>query len=235
MKIGNNHGGVSVIAAMLMLLSLLALGGVISYLVAVGEESRASQHSSAQALYVTQAGVEYAVKKVYDGQSEIVNPPGQPFGNGSFTVSRSGLTLTITGTVGNAIRVHKIDSPTQADCDILDVDNATLVGGGQTLKNIYFRKNCLSQIVVDKLLFSWTPNGGQKLILVKIESSVVYDNPAGVPSGTLIDIADYVAVNNNNNVFSFIHFTAPIFGTVMTLTFHMGDGTTKTVTFGPLD
>lgn len=231
----NNHGGVSVVAAMLMLLSLMAMGGVISYMVAIGEESRATQLSSAQALYVTQAGIEYAVKRIYDGLSEIVNPPGQTFSNGSFTVSRSGLTLTITGTVGNAVRVHKVDSPTQADCNILDVSNADLGGGDKELKHIYFRKNCLPQIVVDKMQFSWTPDGGQKLKEIKIEENKVYDNPIGVNSGTIIDIADFVAINNNNNVINHVKFDASIEDVIMTMTFHMGDGTTKTATFGPLD
>ena len=229
------RGGVSVVAAMLMLLSLMALGGVISYLVAVGEESRGAQLSSAQALYVTQAGIEYAVKRIYDGQSEIVNPPGQTFGNGSFTVSRSGLTLTATGIVGSATRVHKVDSPTQADCTVLDVSNADLGGDDKELKHIYFRKSCLVQLVIDKMTFSWTPDGGQKVKEIKIEEARVYDNPAGAPSGTLLEIADYVASNDNNNVINHVKFNADIEDVVMTMTFHLGDGTTKTATFGPLD
>ncbi len=236
MKIGNNiFGGVSVIAAMLMLLTLIALGGVISYLVASGEEGRSGQLASTQAFYVTQAGIEYAIKRIYDGQSEIVNPPGKTFGRGSFTVSRSGRTLTVTGTVGNAVRVQKVDSPTEADCTDIDASNSDLSGDGKKIQHTYFRKICLAQITVDKMQFSWVTDGNQKLDEIKIEDAKVYDNPAGSPSGTLLDIADYTVTNGNNNVINYVRFKQSIEGVTMTMTWTFGDATTKTVTFGPLD
>ena len=230
MKTGNRRGGISTIAALLTLLSLAAMGAVISYLVSAGEEGRANHLLSSQAFYVTQAGVEYAIKRVYDGQNEIVTAPGKTFGRGSFTVSRSGLTLTVTSTVGNATRVDKIDSPTQADCITIDASNVDS-GDGKDIKHIYLHKICLPQVVIDKMTISWVADGGQKMTLIQIESSKVLDNPTGVSSGTLNDIADYTISNGNNNVINHIKFKTSVSNTTMTMTLTMGDGTTKSATF----
>lgn len=223
--------GVSTIAALLALLSLAAMGNVVAFMAASNQTSRADYLSSYYALYVAQAGTEYAVKRVYDQQSEIVNPPGMTFGPGSFTVSRSGLTLTITGTVGNAVRVFKVDSPTEADCTDIDTSNLNLHGGGKEISQITFKKVCLTSITVDKMQFTWTPNTGQKLIKIKIESSVLYDDPIGSSSGTLIDVADYTAATGNNNVINEIKFNQSVEDADFTMSWTMGDNSIKTVTF----
>lgn len=230
MKIFNKRG-VSSIAALLTLLSLAAMGVVIAYLVASGETSRANHLLSSRAFYVTQAGIEWAIKRIYDGQNEIVSAPGQAFGPGTFTVSRVGRTLTVTGTVGNAVRLQKVDSPTEADCTSIDVSNVNLVSNNKTIKNIYFHKICLTSITIDKMQFTWVTNGGEKLKKIKIESSTVYDNPSGSSSGTLLDTADYTVVNGNNNVFNNIDFSASMEEKTVTMTWTMGDTSTKTVTF----
>lgn len=223
--------GISTIAALLMILSLASMGGVMAYMVSAGQHQRADAHSSWQALYVTQAGIEYAVKRIYDGQYEIVNPPGITFGTGSFTVSRSGLTLTITGTVGNAVRVHQVDSPTEADCISVDVSNVNLHDDERRLSDINFNKICLPSITIDKMQLSWVPDGGQKVKKIRIESSTIYDNPAGASSGTLLETTDYTVTNPNNNVINRIDFNQSIEDVMMTLSFIMGDASVKTVTF----
>ncbi|MDO8526400.1 MAG: hypothetical protein Q7T03_01790 [Deltaproteobacteria bacterium] len=231
MKTFNKKGGISTIAALLTLLSLVAMGAVISYLVSAGEESRANHFLSTQAMYVTQGGIEHAVKKIYDGEDEIIVPPGKAFGNGSFTVSRSGLTLTVTGTVGDAVRVHKVDSPTEADCTLIDVTNANLSHDGKTVASITFRKICLATITIDKMLFTWVSDNAERLKQIKIESSTIYDNPAGAPSGTLLDVADYTVLNGNNNVINKIEWNSDMEDKTITMTFTMADGTTKSATF----
>lgn len=226
-----SNRGISTIAAALTLLVLAAMGGAITYLVAAGSVGRANQVDSAQALYVTQAGIEYAIKRVYDQQSEIVNPPGFPFANGSFTISRSGMTLTITGIVGNATRAHKVDSPTEADCTTIDTSNINLTQGGKRIQGVNFRKVCLATTTVDKMQLSWVPNNGEKIKEIKIENLIVYTNPPGASSGTLLEIADYTMTNGNNNVINWFEFSADMEEKTVTLSFTMGDGSIKTTTF----
>lgn len=223
--------GVSSIAAALTLLVLAALGAVLTYLVAAGSVGRSNHVSLVKALYVTQAGIEYAVKRVYDQQNEIIAAPGKTFGQGSFTVSRAGRTLTITGTVGEAIRVHSIDSPTEADCTLVDTKNVNLTHGGKKVTQVNFRKICLTQTTIDKMQLSWVTNNGEKLKEIKIENLTVYTNPLGATSGTLLEIVDYLMTTPNNNIINWFEFDSDMEDKNMTLSFIMGDGSTKTTLF----
>lgn len=231
MKIFNRKTGVSTIAALFALLSMVAMGTVIAYLVAAGSESRTNHLLASQAFYVTQAGIEYGVRKIYEGASPVVASPGVSFGKGSFTISQSGKTLTVTGTVGNAVRIHKVDSPTEADCTKIDTSNVNLGSNDTKVQQITFRKICLTQITIDKMQYSWTPDNGEKLTEIKIENIKVYDNPAGAPSGTLLDIADYVVTTGNNTVINWIQFNGDMENKTMTFTWTFGDSSTKTETF----
>lgn len=230
MKIFNNSG-ISTLAAALTLLILAAFGAVLTYLVAAGSVGRMNHVSQLQALYVVQAGIEYAVKRVYDQQNEIVNPPGISFTNGTFTVARAGRTLTITGTVGEAVRVHRVDSPTEADCILIDTSNINLTHSGERITQVNFRKICLATITIAQMQLSWLPNNGERLNEIRIESQTVYTNPLGAPSGTLLETVDYSMTNPNNNVINWFEFDSDMEDKNVTLSFIMGDGTTKTVTF----
>lgn len=230
MKIFSNKG-VSTIAAVLTLLILAALGAVLTYLVAAGAVGLGNHLSSVQAFYVAQAGLEYAVKRIYEGQSEIVNPPGLSFGEGSFTVSRSGRTLTITATVGDAVRVYKTDSPTEADCTEIDASNVNLGENGKKIQQVQFRKVCLTTTTITQMQLSWVPDGGEKLTSIKIENLTVYDNPLGASSGTLLDITDYVLNNPNTHVINWFKFNASMEDKTVTLSFYMSDNSVRTATF----
>lgn len=231
MKIFSNQAGVSAIAAALTLLILAALGAVLTYLVAAGSVGRMNHLSAAQAFYVTQAGIEYAVKKVYEGENEIVPPPGINFGEGSFTVSRSGPTLTITGTVGEAERVHSVDSPTEADCTVIDTNNTNLTKGDKRIGGVSFRKICLAQITIKQMQLSWIPDNGERLEEIKIEEDIIYTNPLGAPSGTLLEVTDVVITSPNSNTINWFEFDLSMEDKEVTLTFIMGDDTTKTAVF----
>jgi len=226
-----NNKGLSSIAAALTLLVLAAFGAVISYMVASSSFNESRLVNSTQAFYVTQAGIEYGIKRIYDQQNEIVNPPGLTFGPGSFTISRSGSTLTVTGTVGDAVRVYHVDSPTQADCTTIDTSNIQLTQSDKRIGGVTFRKICLTSITVDKMQASWVTNSGEKLKEIKIESNVVYTSPVGVSSGTLVEITDYTVVNGNNNIINWLEFDKSMEDKTVTLSLIMGDGTTKSATF----
>lgn len=234
MKILNNKG-ISAVGAALTLLILAALGAVLTYVVATSSVGKGNHISSVQAFYVTQAGIEYGVKRIYEGQNETVNPPGMSFGPGSFTVSRSGRTLTVTGTVGNAVRVYHVDSPTEADCTVIDAKDPELTKGDKRVGKIHVRKICLVTTTIDKMTLSWDPNNGEKLKEIKIEDLIVYSNPAGATSGTLLDIADYILSNPNKNTINWFEFDSKMKKKTFTLSLTMGDGTIKTATFESKD
>ena len=230
MKTLDNKKGLSVLAALLTIMSLAALGGVMAYTVAGGYEGQANQVISTQAFYVTQAGLEYGIKHMVDGLSSDVT--NFSFGPGQFTTSFSGNTLTATGVVANASRQHKVDNPTQDNCLGIDVDNTHLTLGDKRLMLITFRKKCLSQIVVDKMKYTWLPNNGEKLKEIKIENNIVYTNGTGVASGTNIDISPNPTLSNGaNNVINWIQFSADISSKTFTYDWTLGDNSHATGTF----
>ncbi len=83
--------------------------------------------------------------------------------------------------------------------------------------------------------FSWDPDGAERIERIRIESTTIYNNPAGAPSGTLLDVADYTATTGNNNVINDIEWDNDMEGKTVTMTWTFADNTTKTVTFGPLE
>ena len=157
------------------------------------------------------------------------------FGGGTFTISQAARTITVTGTVGDAVRSHSVDSPTEADCTLIDTSNYNLSHDGDDISSITFRKICLTQITVTQMQFSWDPDGAERIERIRIESTTIYNNPAGAPSGTLLDVADYTATTGNNNVINDIEWDNDMEGKTVTMTWTFADNTTKTVTFGPLE
>ena len=220
-----------------MVITLLSIMGLTAaYLVASNFRGSADHVMATQAEYVTQAGLEYAVKKVWEGGDPVVTEPGKPFGRGNFLVDWTAQTLTVTGRVGNSVqRIHRITSPSQADCTIFDFTNMRLTGDGTRVTGIQFRKNCLPILVLDKVTVSWEPNdASEKITQIKIEDDVSYSS-AGETSGTLLELADYTVAGINNVNMNKIDFNASMEGKVITMAFVMGDGSLRTITFGPLD
>lgn len=224
--------GFTTLAALLTLLSLMAMGGVIAFLAASGQESRINHLTSVQAFYVTQAGIEYALRKKYEGGSDVISPAVN-FGEGSFQSSKSGIILTVTGTVGNAVRSYKIDSPTESDCFDVDVNSANLVDDDTRITNILTRKSCGSSITIDKMTLTWEnliPVA--TLIKIRIENSNVYNDPSGgTTTGNEIDITNYTIDNEATHVITFIEWNNAIDASgIVNITFTMTDDSTKTVT-----
>lgn len=230
-----NNKGVSTIAALFVLLTLLSLGGVIAYLAAGGQEGRGLSLSSTQAFYVTQAGIEWGMKRIFDSQSEVT--AGTNFGPGSFVISSQGITMTVTGTVGNAVRSYRVQKPTQADCFNVDVNSANLVEHDSRITNLRVNKTCLASVTIDKMLLTWESDDDEaELIQIRIENVDIYNNPAGVPSGTEVDVTNYTIANGSTHVFSHIKWNNEIENDEnVVITFTMGDTSTKTVTLNFVD
>lgn len=222
------------ILAVVGIMTVMALFGMaVANLVAVNHAVRTDHALYETASMVTQAGIEYGVKKIYDASSPVVPEPGVNFGRGNFIISQSGRTLTVTGRLGEVAVTRQVDSPTEADCTRIDVSSVNVVGNNDRLSGIQIRKVCLVQVVIDRVTFAWTPDDGEELTKIKIENGTVYNNPAGDPSGTLLDITNYVMNNNNQNNMNHVEFNDEIENKTFTMTLTFGDGTTLAVTFSP--
>ncbi len=227
------RGGLTIIAVVGIMVVLAFFGMAIAKLVATGHALRSDHALYETANMVTEAGIEYGIKKIYEANSAVVNEPGVSFGEGNFIISQSGRTLTVTGRVGEVSVARQVDSPTEADCTTINVSNVNVTGNNDKLSGIKFQKICLVQITLAKVNFSWVTDGGEKLKKIKVESSVIYNDSSGVTSGTLIDVTDYVVNNGSPNNMNSVDFNKDISGKTFNVIFTFGDGSVRQVTFTP--
>lgn len=231
MRILNEKGISSLMAAGIMVI-LSLMGFAVASLVTTSRTIHVEQLYYDRAFYVTQAGLEYAMRKIYEAVSPVVAEPGINFGGGYFTIARQDRLITVTGHHGDAQVVHSLTSPSHADCTNFDLSSANLSGDGKKMSQIHFEKICLEQTVIDKVRISWTNPGSEGFKKMKIESQTVYDNPA-VASGNLTDIANYIMNGNNQNNVNAIEFNQNMTGKTFTIDFLMGDASSESYTFTP--
>ncbi len=231
-----NQKGISVFGIFVAILILSLASFAALYTTVVGEIAKVDEWVKGQAFYIAQGGAEYAMKKIYASTTPAVAEPGKSFANGTFIITYASPLITITGRVGNAKHTIQFNEPDQADCVSFNTASAIL-DGNDKIHHIYFTKTCLTQIVIDKITLSWSPNGGQKCKKVRIENTYVYNNPTGLGSGSLFELSDYTVTSASQQDFSKIEFdsninTSPL--TQFTLTVQFGDGSqTSAMTFTP--
>jgi hypothetical protein len=129
---------------------------------------------------------------------------------------------------------HSVTSPSQADCTTYDIDNVRLSEDGRQIRGIQFKKICLEEIVVDKLLVSWTNPGSEGLRRVRIQDARVYDEPP-VPSGETTELANYSVTGPANNNYNEIRFTHDMEDKTFTINFIMGDRSAESYQFASDD
>jgi len=233
MRIFNkNEKGFTVLAAVGVMMILSIFGFYLSSIVTTASAVHTDTLVYDRSFYVNQAGLEYAMRKISEGVSAVVPPPGVSFAGGTFTVTHEGNIVTVTSTYGDSSVTHIVTSPSEADCTDFNVDNASLIGSGNTLNQIHFEKICLWRTTLDKVLFTWTPTGTEGLERIRVENSTLYHQPA-VLSGTITELADYVMYGGNQNNFNQIDFTGNMEGKDFTVTFILGDGSSETYEFSP--
>ena len=149
MKRNYREEGFTIIAVVGIMVVLGFFGMAVAKLVATSHTIRADHTLYETAGMITEAGIEYGVKKIYEGSSPVVVEPGKNFGRGNFVISQVGRTLTVTGRLGEVAVMRQMDSPTQADCTKIDVSSVNLTGSNNKLNGIQFKKICLVQVVVD--------------------------------------------------------------------------------------
>ncbi len=224
--------GISALVTIGVMLVLSVMGFAVVSLVSTSHTLNTEQLVYDRAFYVTQAGLEYAMRKIYEGVSPVVASPGISFTGGAFTVTRQDRLITVTGNYGASRVVHQVTSPSQADCTEFDVGNADLASNGTRLQHIQMQKICLETAVLDKIRVSWTNPGSEGLTKVRIENSTIYDQPP-VPSDGLTELSDYLMSGNNLHNFNEINFTNNMEGKTFTIAFVFGDGSSESHTFTP--
>jgi hypothetical protein len=228
-----NQKGITslIVIAGMVLVGFMGLG--VAQVMTASQEIRLRHILYQKAYYINQAGLEYSVRKVWESVSSNVPAPGINFAGGVFTSNRNGNIITVTSNLGEAQVVHQITSPTQADC--MTIDNSQVdISGGQDDKvgKIKFQKICLTNIVIDQLVVSWTPDTGEQLDEVKILSNRYTIFPT-TGSGQTTDLTpDYTLTNSGIYEINPLHFPPyDMTGKSMTVDFIMGDGSVMSTSF----
>lgn len=201
-----NNRGSSLIAA-LMALVVLGLAGMALVEMGASESSNSTNEiQTDQALYVGQAGIEYALQKIGMGQSP--NVTNKSFGTGTFTITSDPVAslVTVASKVGPSKKIQTIHANFGHDCIHFDVSGAYT--HNQDLFNVKLVKTCNTQVTLTKMWVDWNwstcvknavdpywdcPNnhttdhnhGGSNLKMMAINGTDIY-NPGlgkGTPGG----------------------------------------------------
>ena len=227
----SSEKGISVLISVGIMLVATMLGFVVATRVVTTSETHLGQLELDKAAAVNNAGMEYGLRKIYEGQTGTF--PSVDFAGGTFSGTRVGTLVTITANYKNSGVAHTVTSPSEADCTRFDVTNASLALGGTRLQQIQFEKICLPQTTLDKMIVSWTNPGVEGLTSVRVGSTTIYNLPP-VLNGITTELADFVLNSNNVQSFNEINFTSNMTGKQFTIVFVLLDGSNETYTFTPL-
>lgn len=231
MKTFNEKGFTTLAAvAVMMLLSVFGIG--IAHYVTSSHSINFDQLLYDRSFYINQAGLEYAMRKIYESLSPVFPAPGITFSGGTFYIDRAGNIVTVTSNYNGAQVVHQVTSPSHADCTDFDMTDANW--NQEDLEHITFRKICLEQTVLDKMVISWTNPGSEGTRKVRVQNNTLYDEPP-ISSGQVTELADHIIDTNGEQVMNYIRFTHELEGKTMTILFMMGDGSSESYTFNPND
>lgn len=209
-----SNRGVSIIAAIVTILILSIMGVTLVSTVIMDQESRSLQLMQDQSFYSAQAALEYGLGEVeHGGYPIVVNKALNSVMDGFMTVSINASThrMSVTGSSGSAqtsysIRVY----PLAGDCVSMNSASANLIGSWAQLTGVSSSKNCLSAATIDKMVLTWTPNSGEKVVEAKIDGVTFFSDPAGYSSGVTIDGTDYTISDSSSHSHTFI-FSDPMY------------------------
>ena len=229
---GNKRGFVSLaVLAGMTLIGFMGLG--VAQVMTTHQEIRLRQILYQQAYYINQAGLEYSIRKIWEGMSSNVAAPGISFAGGTFTSNRAGNIITVTANAGEAQVIHQVVSPTQADCMNVNMANVDVEGPNEDkIEDIWLYKICLASITIASLVVTWAPDNGEAVNEMKIDSDQ-WDIFPETTSGQTTDLVpDWVETNTGQNKIKPLHFHPfNMHSKNVQIVFNMGDGSTKVVNF----
>lgn len=200
-----NSRGMSILAAVIALMSLGVMGAAATALLSTHQASRNVTYERQAAGYLAQAGLEYGLMQINMGGTPNTT---KSLGQGTFTVEvipAQHLVRSI-GTVAEATQEYRItDNFLGGDCVSVNNQMATLTGPQKNkLHGITLVKTCLYQITIDKFIMNWAPtDASYKVTRIELPTvnNVIYNDPAGAQSGQLIDSSNYTM----NNLITQVH------------------------------
>ncbi|PIR94137.1 hypothetical protein COT97_02840 [Candidatus Falkowbacteria bacterium CG10_big_fil_rev_8_21_14_0_10_39_11] len=121
----------------------------------------------------------------------------------------------------------------QAGNLVLNIDNSSIDATRKSIVGTVLSNEGVISITIDKMIITWTEPGN--MVFIKIDGTNYWHATSGVglpigsqPSGTEIDIVDFVLEPGLSYDIDNIRFDSKVDGSEVTITAVMGDGSTKT-------
>lgn len=237
----HNECGFSVLGILISIIVLAAMGSGMAVLVSSNQSTRTMQLYSDQSFATAQAGLEFALGKIYGGvnpcSSLNINFLGDNFLGDSITINRANDLVSVIGVKGTSTTTLNVTDPIPPSSGQLlqvNTQNAQDAGNGappKKLQGVTFQllPGCGGPVTITTLVVSWSPNYGEGIRQIKFDGGNVY-NDISVISGATIDIVDTTISDANIHTIDFIRWQEDIQDRLYTIVFNMSDGSSKTVT-----
>ena len=196
-----NSKGFAAIAALVGTLILGAVGVGMAYLITSGQQTTIHQVTGDQAFYSTQAGMEFALRKVIaESSPEMTFSP--KFSGETLTIIRDGSNINISSPKSKAFAQHSIADPgsvSPVGCLQIDTSGAYIQGTTYLMGGVLRRDpSCTQPLTVTALSgTSWLPNTGQVVNQVTLNGVIRF--AGAVPSGGDIPLSPALTIANNAN------------------------------------
>jgi hypothetical protein len=209
-------------------------------MVSSNQSTRMMQLYSDQSFATAQAGVEFALAKIYGGANPCsslnINFLGDSFLGDNITVARANNKVTVTGVRASSTTTLSVTDPIPpSDGQLIQVDTTNVQDSGnggppRKLIGIQFQllPGCGQAVTITSLTISWAPNNVENILQIKFDGSNVY-NSVGMPSGSTIDIVDQTIADANVHTIDFIRWDADIQDRLYTIQFNFSDGSNKII------
>ncbi len=196
-KIFGSERGVTVIAALIGILILGALGASMAYLVASNQQTRVAQVTGDQATYSVAAGIEFALGQVITDGSQSTSF-SRRFSGETINISRAASRIVVSGVEGDAVESRSIVDPVPPDasnCLIVDISGVSVSGTSMTGVTLSRDAGCSLPVIIDSMNgTSWVPNDGETISSVRIDGTLRFSGAA--PSGGNVPLTPLVNIND---------------------------------------
>ena len=236
-RLKNKNG--FVLVATVMLTALLSyLGTSLVTLTSAGKMMGVQDLQATKTLQVGNAGIQYALDKVNNGQSPDTT---KNFADGQFIITSDPALnqITVKSTMDDAEKIQVVSKNFSGTC--VDWENSAVYDRNKKILDISLVKNCNNKAILTHLKGEWEWDDANKIKKIQFENptnNVIYNEaPAdAAPSGQKIDVADQDMIANGVYNFHSFQFTdfPPVSGTI-TVTAYFADGSEKTGIFNFVD
>lgn len=244
LRVHKGSRGISVLAALIAINVLAAMGASLAVMVANNQDSRSQQQYADQAFYTTQAGLEFVLGQIYHGGNPCLQLDRALLGSNllgnTIDIDRTGGKIYVVGTNGPgsvALSITDPIPPSQGQMLNTDTSQAQDSSNGappRKLMGVTFQleTGCGVAVTIDTMTVSWDPNNGEHVQQIKFDGDNVFSQGGsnGNLSGVLVDIENTVVADANVHTVDFIRWAEDIQQRLYTIVFTMTDNSTKTVT-----